>query len=178
MIRLHTHGTVDWAVRLVRPLENWLNDNLPLVPRSRFENLLGNYLETQQSLWVTSRELDQAYETMDHLESEIEKMISVRVQPGPVLYDFSLVHEQRSYRVDIDLGRVGALIDPASLKADLPNAITLTKEVLFDRASKVMRKSLDSAFSRIVATLQVGDHQTSGRVMPEHAAGDRVEQIL
>lgn len=33
MFQLHTEWTVDWAVRMVKPIEDWLNYRCPIVPR-------------------------------------------------------------------------------------------------------------------------------------------------
>lgn len=52
MFRFHTEATADWAVRMVKPIEDWLNYRCPIVPR--------RWLNTERRLrWNAEYDRDQ-----------------------------------------------------------------------------------------------------------------------
>jgi len=55
MFKLHTEGTVDWAVRMVRPIEDWLNFSCPIVPRSWLDNERERRWSAEVDLWAADK---------------------------------------------------------------------------------------------------------------------------
>jgi hypothetical protein len=142
MIRLHTDATVDWAVRLVRPLEDWLNHTFPLVARWRYEAL---YL----SCWRMSDELDQLYVEMDQLEHQAESAFRLKVSDPAVSAAIESHPPYDTAFVTIDIGQFGVEIPHRIDWEKIPAILDVAKAQLFDQASSRLSRAIDAEFERI-----------------------------
>jgi hypothetical protein len=95
MVRLHTEWTVDWAVRLVAPLELWIEAKWPFVTKARLQ-------EQERRRHTADLRAFLQEERARHLEEEIDDLVARMTPRLPDLSSELSAPAMRELRVRVE----------------------------------------------------------------------------